>query len=228
MPIKKFSLVILIIVLLMFLLVACSQITSSVNKRQTDQANTEQSLKNDKQVAKTDETEVTVGRSETKEITTYPEGMKQTDIYQLVASPSLPFSTYIPKDWNIELISDNKSQGVRLKPPVGNEKDYIAVVFFKENMDKSEVEQIFENILKHYPNNKREEKQYSPLPDSTLSIYTLNNNPGGPESIVGNAILGKYGSRYFYILNRYRIELGDGWAKVQGVVFDEWKWEELK
>ncbi|MBB5174016.1 hypothetical protein [Texcoconibacillus texcoconensis] len=162
-------------------------------------------------------TDTKVDRPQTKEITTYPEGMEQEDTYQLLNKADLPFTTYIREDWIKEQSESDIIRGVQLGPD-GFEYISMDIVFFKEGVSDEEAMAYYEEI--HTAYNNSEEAETDDLPDWALERYKLSEEP------YGSVTLGEYEDYFFYIVSEYDTEAADGFAHLEAVILDEWEWKE--
>lgn len=163
-----------------------------------------------------DEPNEEVNRDETKDITFSIEGMEETEQFQLVNQEDLPFTTYIPANWAAESIEDLGLEGVRLAP---SEYDYgkMEIVVFPEGTTEEVAEQTFRHKMDEIMTN---EEVIHELPSWMLYSY---------YEVDGSTITGiNFGAdegRFFYIVNQYVGEAGDGWGPREHVIYDEWRWK---
>lgn len=161
-----------------------------------------------------------VDRAQEQDIITYPEGMEQEDTYQLLNEDFLPFTTYIPSDWEAEVIETDTATGVNLAPA---EYDYgdMDIVFFHEGATEEEAQAMFTEMADEYRETEvlpREDE--APLAEWVLESLTIT------DERVGTMTLGYAEDRYFYVRSEYTPVAAEGWGPNEAVIFDEWRWKE--
>lgn len=170
------------------------------------------------------EAHAVAGRPLTKAITTYPEGMEQTDLYHLADIFWVPVTTYIPVDWEYRPAEDVKGDGMLLLPPVA-EMGPVEIVLFPAAVSADEAENLARQRLE-------QEGFVDPAATETGEEWALlhlqaedrqDSDPGAWR--MAHLYLGRHGDRYFYVLNQLnRLEAVDGWETIIDVMFAQWLW----
>lgn len=160
----------------------------------------------------------------TKAITTYSEGMEQTDLYRLADVFFVPVLTYIPFDWEYWPLEDENGVGMRFVPP-HPDIGWIEIVIFDETLAASEAETLARQRLEEegFSNTTATEPEES---WSLVQLTAEDRSAADPAAWrVAHLHLGEHGGRNFYMLNLLnRLEAADGWETISEVVRSEWIW----
>jgi len=157
----------------------------------------------------------------TKPVKVYPEGTEETRTFRLVYLPILPFTTYVPADWQAASMQNEEegTVGIRLIAP--NEIGFVDVVFFPPGTDRERVEWAVAGRLAAYP-------QSQPLDSDGTAFRAADRTAGDPGRWKSAELqLGQRGDQYYYVLTHLnRLEAGDGWGPVVEAILDEWRWRD--
>lgn len=174
-----------------------------------------------------EEEKPTADRPVSTVFTLYPEGIEEQVVFQLLDLETIPFTTYIPSDWQAEKISasylDEELTGVRITP---EKYDYLMeILFFPKPFLRQHVE---EYLLLH----KLEESSWqweglTELPSWAVQGYKYQYFDDEFER-VGRMFISKYnddeGEQWFYIQYERYLEAEGQPVKVE-VIFDQWLWQ---
>jgi len=157
----------------------------------------------------------------TKPVAVRLEGMEETRTFRLVYLPILPFTTYVPADWQYERMQHEEEGmvGIRLIAP--NEIGFVDVVFFPPGTERERVEWAVVGRLAAYPASQ-------PLDSDGTAFRAADSTAADPGRWKSAELqLGQRGDRYYYVLAHLdRMEAGDGWGPVVEAILNEWRWRD--
>ncbi|MCG0239375.1 MAG: hypothetical protein L6E13_09275 [Firmicutes bacterium] len=157
----------------------------------------------------------------TKPVKVYPEGTEETRTFRLVYLPILPFTTYVPADWQHEPMQNEEegTVGIRLIAP--NDIGFVDVVFFPPGTDRERVDRAVAERLATYP-------WRQPTDSDGTEFRAADRTASDPGQWKAAELqLGQRGDRYYYLLIHLgRLEAGDGWGPVVEAILDEWRWRD--
>lgn len=164
--------------------------------------------------------EIRDARPWTKPVTISVEGMKESRTYRLVYLRILPFSTYMPEDWQYEPQQAESTQGIRLLAP--HDIGFIDVVFFAPGTSREQVDAAVAERLAAYP----ESEPVEPQPWAVAAFRASDRTPKDASRWrTARLYVGQRGDRFFYVLSHLdRLEAGDGWGPTVEAILDEWRW----
>jgi len=142
------------------------------------------------------------------------------EVFKKVDDESLPFTTYIPIKWSVEL-SDQKVSFI------WEDKGYIDVVFLTDELNETDIKKMMDDILQNYPQHEERTDKYTS--STVISAYVMKGQTKERNWLYGGLILLKDNDRRFYIHSHLNsLENGDVFIPIQNTIFDEWKWKESK
>ncbi|MDQ0338081.1 hypothetical protein J2S00_000864 [Caldalkalibacillus uzonensis] len=168
-----------------------------------------------------EESSVATDRPPTQEIIMEIEGMEELQTFHLVQYNRIPFTTYIPEDWQAEYLEENDLYGVRLAP-AGNDYGMMKVMFFPPHTTREQAEEyIVQHVIqgRQFETLPRDEEERQYLPEWAVHSYLFY-----PQDQTGEVHLGRYQDQLFYVHSEFIDEAGDGWGPRTDVILAEWFW----
>ncbi|RKL68313.1 hypothetical protein CR203_07475 [Salipaludibacillus neizhouensis] len=160
-------------------------------------------------------------RPKTIEIVTYPEGMEETNTYQLVNEEDFPFTTYMPDNFISERMYVDNGLGIKFSSE-NSDVMMMEIVFFDAGTSEEEARELVNEELQllggveELPSSEIEVD----VPEWAIASYHHS------EEKFGMLTLGSVDEQFFYIHDQYIIEAGDGWGPRKEVILEEWVWKE--
>lgn len=162
------------------------------------------------------------GRPFVKSVTTQPEGMALTQQYRLVAFRPLPFTTYVPDNWQIEPFEEGDiAFGVRLLAP--GDYAWIEIVTYVPSISLDTVVAAARERLHGFPEISEAAGPAWAL--ETLQAADHSGDPGNWRD--AEVMVGEHAGSHFYVLNQLNLaEASDGWEPTVQAILDEWRWND--
>ncbi|MGJ9383752.1 hypothetical protein [Salipaludibacillus sp. CF4.18] len=160
-------------------------------------------------------------RPKTIEIVTYPEGMEETNTYQLVNEEDFPFTTYIPDNFISERMDVAYGSGVKFSPE-NSDVMMMEIVFFDDGISEEEALELVKAKLEplggveEFPSDEIEVD----IAEWAIAYYHYS------EGKSGMLTLGSFDNEFFYIHEEFIDEAGDGWGPRKKAILEEWDWKE--
>lgn len=204
---------IIILFIIFTLVVSCNDKENILKERDLIDKNIDNDVENVSEI-----NDNTINRPETKEITWVTEGEQNTEVFQLVNIPTLPFTTYVPKkDCTITSTEDKLVIN-------WNNIGYIEVTFLPEGTTEQKAIDYIQEIVERYPQSEKVIKK-SPMINV---FYEMRDLPKDSNVLkVAYTLLGNYNDRYF-IIYWHIDDMGNGepFGELSYQIFKEWRWKD--
>jgi len=141
---------------------------------------------------------------------------------------NFPFTTYSPPRVVTSFDSDAAGSSVRFTAAFGGTTNPDAYMEVRLLVSKSRPLRA-ENVLSRFPEMRTSgdhEFRVQPPPPFADTNYSFRYTNRSGVPIVGSVALGKHNGRYFYVLEHFPAEYGDGMGPRLARIIEHWRWED--
>ena len=157
------------------------------------------------------------------------EGMPEPITLRLYASPAdapVPFSVYLPRAFDAEVVPGEEGWAVRFAADFANtgaSPGWIEVLFHPAGTSEAEARDALPLAAR---SGGREERSLEGSPRFPWSLEERGFTADEPDGtrIVGTLALGRHDERLFRLTIRYPEEWGDGFGPRASLLLDTWRW----
>lgn len=167
------------------------------------------------------------GRPESRTDTLVIEGVPQPVDLRLVRAPAgfpLPFSAYVPPDFEVEAATRDGQPAVRFVAAFGgvrNQNAFVEVALYPPDLGQA-------GALERAATSMNPSGEPEILDEGGFDWAELGWRwrGGGAEPFVARFLLGRHGDRWFQVLQRYPPEYGDGFGPRAALLLESLRWGE--
>ncbi|GGK17568.1 hypothetical protein GCM10010965_08260 [Caldalkalibacillus thermarum] len=145
----------------------------------------------------------------------------------LVQFGGLPFTTYIPENWQAEYVQQNGRFGMHVAAAGNGDFRYgeMEIIFFPQQTSRQEAEKhILEDVIQDRPyETLPRDGEQGDVPAWALQSYVYIDPQ---QSRTGQIHLGEHNDRLFYFHSEFMDEAGDGWGPRQEIILEHWIWQD--
>lgn len=162
---------------------------------------------------------------ETQQDTLWIEGMAEPTVLHLYRSGDdfpMPFRTYLPGEWRIEDIPEERSIAFTPVGPLAGRarvsvRAYPPAMTLTDAVERLHIRTAFDAEAPQPATVAAAEER----PEWAITEMVA---VAGP--LVRRSLLGAHGGRFFEIVARYPVEAGDGFEPRKDKILSEWRWED--